>query len=243
MRKISKDNPVPIYYQIKEILLEMIENEELKYGDTIPTEREICEFQGVSRMTVNKAILELVNQGILYREQGKGTFVAKPKEMKELKYLKSFTEEMKEKGLDVEVKILSFQVKQATKQVKIMLNMAEEDNKVIEIKRLRISNNEPVAIETAYIPHNLCPDMTKEMIEGKSLYNIFRDKYKYYPDKAKQTIEPIMLNEYERTLLNQPSTSLALLFKRSTYTKDGIHLEYTNAIYRSDKYKYEVILE
>ena len=243
MRKISKDNPVPIYYQIKEILLEMIENEELKCGDTIPTEREICEFQSVSRMTVNKAVLELVNQGILYREQGKGTFVSKPKEKKELKYLKSFTEEMREKGLDSNVKILSFEVKQATKQVKTMLDMTEEDNKVIEIKRLRISDNEPVAIETAYIPRNLCPDMTKKMIEGKSLYDIFRDKYKYYPNRAKQTIEPIMLNEYERTLLNQPSTSLALLFKRNTYTKDGIHIEYTNAIYRSDKYKYEVTLE
>lgn len=243
MRKISKDSPVPIYYQIKEILLEMIENEELKCGDTIPTERELSEFQGVSRMTVNKAVLELVNQGLLYREQGKGTFVAKPKENHQLKYLKSFTEEMREKGLNSTVKILSFEVKQATKQVKTMLDMTGEDNKVIEIKRLRISANEPVAIETAYIPRNLCPDMTKKMIEGKSLYDIFREKYKYYPNRAKQTIEPILLNEYERTLLNQPSTSLALLFKRNTYTKDGIHIEYTNALYRSDKYKYEVILE
>lgn len=243
MRKISKDNPVPIYYQIKEILLEMIENEELKCGDTIPTERELSEFQGVSRMTVNKAVLELVNQGILYREQGKGTFVAKPKENHELKHLKSFTEEMRERGLNSTVRILSFKVKQATKQVKTILDMTGEDNKIIEIKRLRISDNEPVAIETAYIPHDLCPDMTKKMIEGKSLYGIFRNKYKYYPNKAKQTIEPIMLNEYERTLLNQPSTSLALLFKRNTYTRDGIHIEYTNAIYRSDKYKYEVILE
>lgn len=243
MRKISKNNPVPIYYQIKEILLEMIENEELKCGDMIPTERELCEIQGVSRMTVNKAILELVNQGILYREQGKGTFVAKPKEKHQLKYLKSFTEEMREQGLNSDVKILSFEVKEATKQVKTMLNMKEEDNRVIEIKRLRISDNEPVAIETAFIPHKLCPDLTREMIEGKSLYNVFREKYNYHPSMAKQTIEPIMLNEYERELLNEPSTSLALLFNRNTYTKDGIHIEYTNAIYRSDKYKYEVILE
>jgi GntR family transcriptional regulator len=243
LRRISKDSPVPIYYQIKEILLEMIENEELEAGDTIPTERELSEFQGVSRMTVNKAILELVNQGVLYREQGKGTFVARPKEKHELKYLKSFTEEMKERGSNNAVKILSFEIKQATKQVKTILDMTGENDKVIEIKRLRISDNEPVAIETAYIPHNLCPDMTQNMIEGKSLYNVLREHYNYYPSKAKQTIEPIMLNDYENALLNKPNSPLALLFKRSTYTKEGIHIEYTNAIYRSDKYKYEVILE
>lgn len=243
MKKISKDSPVPIYYQIKEILLEMIENEELKQGDTIPTERELCEIQGVSRMTVNKAILELVNLGVLYREQGKGTFVAKSKENHQLKYLKSFTEEMSERGVNSTVKILSFEIKEATKQVKNLLSLTDKDNKVIEIKRLRISENEPVAIETAFIPHSLCPDMTRKMIDGKSLYNVFRDIYKYYPSKAKQSIEPILLNDYEKKLLNEPSTSLALLFKRNTYTKEGIHIEYTNAIYRSDKYKYEVILE
>lgn len=75
------------------ILQEMIENEELLPGDTIPTERELCEIQKISRMTVNKAILSLVSEGILYREQGKGTFVAKKKEKQQLTKLKSFTEE------------------------------------------------------------------------------------------------------------------------------------------------------
>ena len=79
MKKIVKDSPLPLHYQLKQILLEMIENELLKPGDSIPSERELCEAQDVSRMTVNKAILSLVNEGVLYREQGKGTFVAKPK--------------------------------------------------------------------------------------------------------------------------------------------------------------------
>ncbi len=68
----------------------MIENEELKPGDAVPTERELCEIQGVSRMTVNKAIMSLVNEGLLYREQGKGTFVAKPKENKRNSWSKKF---------------------------------------------------------------------------------------------------------------------------------------------------------
>ncbi|MFD3158055.1 GntR family transcriptional regulator [Haloimpatiens sp. FM7330] len=242
MKKVSKSNPLPLYYQIKEIIQEMIENEELKPGDAIPTERELCEMQSVSRMTVNKAIMGLVNEGILYREQGKGTFVTKPKEKHEISQLKSFTEEMKEKGLKTDTKILSFQIKEATKQNKIMLNMKDTEDKVIEIKRLRISANEPLAIETVWLSHHMFSDMTVEMVEGKSLYNIFRDKYGYCPEQAKQTIEPIMLNEYESKLLNQPANALALMFRRNTYIQNEKPIEYTKAIYRSDRYKYEIIL-
>ncbi len=175
----------------------MIENEELKPGDAVPTERELCEIQGVSRMTVNKAIMSLVNEGLLYREQGKGTFVAKPKENKEIAGLKSFSEVMQDKGLKTETRILFFQIKEATKRIKSVLNLSDDNNKVFEISRLRMSEGEPVAIETVWIPYNLCSDMDRQTIEGKSLYETFKNKYKYFPNKAKQTIEPIILNEDE----------------------------------------------
>lgn len=243
MRIVSKINPLPLYYQLKEILQEMIENEELKPGDMIPAERELCETQGVSRMTVNKAIMNLVNEGIVYREQGKGTFVSVPKEKQEISKLKGFTEEMEDKGVKSQTKILSFKVKLATKQIKKTLEMEEIQTQLIEVKRVRFSNDEPLAIETVWLPHNIFNDMTADMIEGKSLYSIFRDEYGINPIKAKQTIEPIILNEYECNLLNQKPGSIALMFKRTTYTKEGTPIEYTNAIYRSDRYKYEIILE
>lgn len=242
MKIISKDNPLPLHYQVKQILLEMIENEELKPGDVVPTERELCELQGVSRMTVNKAILSLVNEGILYREQGKGTFVAKPKEKQQLSHLKSFTEDMNEKGLRTNTKILFFKIIKTTKQNKIMLNMPNEEEHVIEISRLRLSEDEPIALETVWIPRYLFPDMTRETIEGKSLYEVFKEKYGYKIKKAKQTIEPIMLNEYESELLNQDNNALALMFRRVTSMENEVPIEYTKAIYRSDRYKYEVVL-
>ncbi|MBI6874145.1 GntR family transcriptional regulator [Clostridium aciditolerans] len=242
MRIVSKDNPLPLHYQIKQVIQEMIENEELKPGDVIPTERELCEIQGVSRMTVNKAIMSLVNEGILYREQGKGTFVSEPKEKRQLSQLKGFTEEMEEKGLKTSTKILSFEIKDATKKNKTILNMPENEDKVIEINRLRIRENEPIALETVWLPRNLFSDMTRDTIEGKSLYKVFKEKYKYDLKKAKQTIEPIALNEYESGLLGLEEDALALMFRRTTYMEDGIPIEYTKAIYRSDKYKYEIIL-
>lgn len=243
MRKVSKDSPLPLHYQIKEIIQEMIENEELKPGDAIPTERELCDIQGVSRMTVNKAIMSLVNEGLVYREQGKGTFVSKPKEKQQISELKGFTEEMEEKGLKTDTKVLSFRIKKATKQNKLILNMPEDENKIIEINRLRISENDPVAIETVWLPHYLFSDMTKDSIDGKSLYETFKKRYNYYPKKAKQTIEPILLNDYECELLDQSKDSLALMFRRITYIENELPIEYTKAIYRSDKYKYEIILK
>lgn len=243
MRKILKENPLPLHYQLKEIIQEMIENEELAPGEAIPPEREICEVQGVSRMTVNKAIMALVNEGVLYREQGKGTFVSKPKVKQELENLKGFTKEMAEKGLKADSKILSFSIKEATKKNLEALEMDQEDTRVIEINRLRFVNDEPYSIETVWIPYNLCPNMTREIIEGQSLYEIFKMKYRYSLQKAKQTIEPIILNDYQSELLNLNENSLALLFRRTTYLDDGRPIEHTREIYRSDKYKYEIILK
>jgi GntR family transcriptional regulator len=242
LKKVSKDSPLPLHDQVKEIILEMIENEELKPDDVIPTERELCEIQGVSRMTVNKAILSLVNEGILYREQGKGTFVAKPKEKQQLTQLRSFTQEMNQKGFQTRTKILSFQIIEPTKQNRITLQMSKEHKYVIELTRLRMRETEPIALETVWIPHYLCSDMTIETIEGKSLYKVLEEKYHYHLEKANQTIEPIMLNEYESKLLNQKDKALALLFRRTTLIENGIPIEYTKTIYRSDMYKYEVTL-
>ncbi|WP_026883181.1 GntR family transcriptional regulator [Clostridium akagii] len=243
MKKIEKHNPLPMYFQIKEILKELIENEELKPGDMIPPEREICSIQQVSRMTVNKAIMSLVNEGILYREQGKGTFVSKPKKKQVLTKLKGFTEEMLDRGLRTETKIISFTVNEVTKQIKSILEMPDSETKVIQITRLRIFNGEPMGIEIVWLPYNLFPNMTEEMVSGQSLYGIFKEKYNYQPKKAKQTIEPIILNDYECDLLNQKKGSVAMLFWRNTYTAEGIQIEYNKSIYRSDIYKYEIIIE
>ena len=239
MRKASKGNPLPLYYQIKEIILEMIENEQLEPGDAIPPERELCDIQGVSRMTVNKAILELVNEGTLYRVQGKGTFVSKPKEYQKLSQLKGFSEEMASKGYNTDTRILSFQIKKSTKRIQGILKIKENDE-VIIIKRLRFIKGEPIAIETVWIAKELFPDMTEEMIEGKSLYYILKNQYNYDLEKAEETVEPKILNTYEIQMLEDPLNNLGLLFKKIVYTNNNRPLEYTEAVYRGDKYKYEI---
>ncbi|GAB6098693.1 GntR family transcriptional regulator [Halanaerocella petrolearia] len=245
MKKVSKENPLPLYYQLKEILQDMIENEVLKPGDPIPTERELVEMHDISRMTARKAIMALVNEGLLYREQGRGTFVAdpEPKMKHQLSKLSGFTKEMKEKGLKTSTKLLSFEVETPSKKVSEHLELPEEVNQVIKIKRLRFVEDDPFSIETAWLPSDLCSSLTEDMLIGSSLYDIFKEEYGYELDYARQTIEPTMITEYEKELFAVDVDLLALLFRRTTYLKTDRIIEYTKATYRSDKYKHEVILK
>lgn len=243
MRKVSKHSPLPLYYQLKEILQEMIDNEELKPGDAAPPERELCEIHGISRMTARRAVMALVNEGVLYREQGKGTFVSEPKPEHQIDLLRGFTNEMEAKGFHVQTKILSFQELEPTLSMRKKLKLSSSQGEIVEIKRLRYVNEEPFALETAWLNSQLFEGFRQIDLEGHSLYDVLREKYGIEPSQATQTIEPIQLDEFESELFGLPTYSLALLFCRRTYTQDEQVIEYTKCIYRADRHKYEVLLK
>jgi GntR family transcriptional regulator len=243
MIKISKNSTLPLYHQIKELIKEMIDKEELKPGDSVPSERDLSKIHAVSRMTANKAVSELVDEGILYREKGKGTFVAKPKQSQELEYLKSFTEEMKEKGLTSKTEILEFEIESIDYSLREKMKLGENVERTIRIKRLRMVEDEPFAIETVWIPLKYCPDLTKTRLEGKSLYNVLRTDYGHIPFYAKQAIKPIAVSKHEAEMLHIKKGDLALLFNRRTYLENEEIIEYTETINRVDRYEYEVVLK
>lgn len=242
MRKVAKNSPVPKYYQLKEILKEMIENEELKPGDSIPTEMELCGYHEVSRMTARKAIQCLVYEGLLYREQGRGTYIAHPKEKRNVSQLLSFTEEMRARGEELKNKVLLFEEKAPNKKILKLLNFDKSTDLVYEIKRLRIVSGIPVAIESAHIPNSIAPGLLKEDIERNSLYNLLENKYAVKLSYGKQSVEPVILTSYECDLLGINENKLGLLFERVTYSENNQAIEYTKSIYRSDIYKLEQTL-
>lgn len=242
MKKVDKESPLPLYYQLKDIISEMIENEELKPDDPIPSERELCEYHGVSRMTANKAIHSLVTEGVLYREQGRGTFVARSKEKHQISNLLGFTEEMRRRGLEVATKLLSFRKKAATKRLQQELEIGSNEE-VFEIIRLRSVSGEPYALETAYIPVALCTRLNADMLDSRSLYDVLNKEFGLQADYAYQTIEPVAVNDYESEIMAIKEGALALLFSRRTYLKNSVPMEVTKAIYRGDRYKYEIVLK
>ena len=242
MRKVDKNSPVPLYYQLKTIISELIENEEFKPGDVIPTERELCEIHGISRMTVSKTLLSLINEGVLYRERGKGTFVAESKENHRLEGLMSFTEDMQKKGMNTETKMLEFKRMPATKHLDKKLQLPNTNKDVFKITRLRCCDGEPYGLETVYLAAYLCEGLSQEIVENHSLYEVLDKQFTRKVDYAYQTIEPILVTDYESDVLEVKRNSLALLFSRKTYLKKDIPIEVTKAIYRSDRYKLELEL-
>lgn len=242
MKLVDKESSIPLHIQLSSIIKDMIDSKELREGNLIIPERELCNIQNVSRMTVNKAIMSLVSEGILYRIQGKGTFVANKKEKYQFSKLKGFTQVMKEKGVNIKTEVLSFEKIAPSEIIREKLQINSNTINVYKISRLRYIENEPFGIEIAYISENMCNNLTQDMVDNKSLYSVLQNHYNYIIKKANQMIEPIILSKEESEILKVEENSLALKIHRNSYEERGCPLEYTISIFRSDKYQYEIVL-
>ncbi|MEM1504379.1 GntR family transcriptional regulator [Domibacillus sp. 8LH] len=233
---IDKRSPVPIYYQLEHMIRQQIDTGELQPGDLIPSEREYAEQLDVSRMTVRQAITNLVNEGLLYRQKGRGTFVAEQKLEQNLSGLTSFTEDMRARGMVPGSALLAFQIVPADKKVADRLSLAEHAP-VYEIKRIRLADEVPMALETVYMSANLIKGLS-EVIVMASLYHHIEKELGLEIGRAVQSMESAIVSEAERPHLLVPKGAPVLLIERHTFLKDGTPLEYVKSSYRADRYKF-----
>ena len=168
MKLVDKNSQIPLYTQLADIIKEMISSKELQEGYFLMSERDICKIQNISRMTVNKAIISLVNEGILERRQGKGTFVSYKKQKLTYEKMQGFTEIAENKKLNVKNKILQFKLETANKKVKEYLNLDDDNSLVFQIERIRYIDDEPTILEKIYIP----PLSQTSNINNKSIDSI-----------------------------------------------------------------------
>ena len=213
---IDRQSPIPMYYQIMNQLREKISAGEYTVDSALPPERELVESYQVSRMTIRQAILELVNEGILVRRRGIGTFVAPPKLEQPLNSLTSFTEDMAQRGMKAGSRIVSFKEIVPDPGVRKTLGLSAED-KVYECVRLRLADEEPMALETTSLVASLCPGLEAEVVENQSLYKVLTERWGIQLDYATQSLEPILAPPYEATLLHVAPGSPLLLIHRVTY--------------------------
>ena len=240
MKKVDKKSSVSLHIQLKSIIKEMIESGELKEGDVLLPEREICKEQEISRMTVNKAINSLVSEGVLYRKQGKGTFVSQKKKKYQFNNVKGFTEVMKSRGIDIRTDIVKFEILNPDEIIMEKLGISDKRENVYKIKRIRYIENNPFGYEIAYIPEKVCGGMTKGMLDDNSLYKILENEYGYKVARVEQIIDPIQVDAKVSEKLHCEKGRLALSIQRTSYTEDDKIIEYTVTIIRSDKYQYEI---
>lgn len=238
---IDKNSPIPIYHQLEESIKQLIESGQLKPGDALPSEREYSEQFGISRMTVRQAIINLVNERFLYRVRGKGTFVMEQKFEQNLQGLTSFTEDMKARGMEASSKLINFEIIPADAKLASALNI-QEHGPVYKIKRIRLAENIPMALERTYISANLVQGLTSEIVKN-SLYYYVEETLHMKIAGGTQVIEASIANKEEVKLLEIPELSPVMIMERSSKLEDNTVFEIVKSTYRADRYKFMIDLK
>lgn len=238
---ISQISGVPLYVRIREALREEIAGGGLKRGEKIPSEHRLAEDHNASRMTVRQAIRELIDEGLLYRRQGLGTFVAHSHINRDHTKLTDFFEEAQFMGMEAEVKILSKKEVPAEPKIAEALVLSEGEP-VIRIRSLRFLNGEPVTIHCAYLPKKLFPDLlNRDGLINESFW-VSLDGTQLRVKKAIQKLEAREASGTHARLLKMKRGSPVLYKERVVFTDDGVPVEYVECHSRGDKYSCTVLL-
>jgi GntR family transcriptional regulator len=238
---IQKNSPLPIYYQLEEGIKVAIQQQELMPGEMIPSEREYAEKYGISRMTVRQALSNLVNDGYLYRQRGKGTFVAHQKIEQPLKGLTSFSEDMRSRGLEPSTRVISFTEVKASHDLAAKLDL-EAGAPLFELKRVRLADQLPMAYEMLYISKELAQGLTKE-IAVNSIYDYVENKLGLKIQHGRQVLEASIARKTEAEMLEVAEGAPVLLIERRTTLDSNKPFEVVRSVYRADRYKFTIDME
>lgn len=223
-----------------EDLIKKIKIQAYRENERLPSERELCDIYGLSRITVRQALQELEREGFIYKLHGKGTFVAQKTYNQHLVKLYSFTEEMKRIGKNPTTNVLSFKEIVADDRLASIMNLAPLAE-VYQIVRLRLADEEPLMYETSYLPKKVFPDLTKSHLGQKPMYDIFYETYQVNVTKAVERFSATTVREEEAVYLQMLPEQPAMQIKRYAYHDESL-IEYTISVARGDKFDYTVEL-
>ncbi|MEN8098028.1 MAG: GntR family transcriptional regulator [Chloroflexota bacterium] len=238
---LDKNYPLPIYFQLKEFIREKIAHGEWGPGDRLPSERQLSERFDISRETSRKALNELMLEGVVRREQGRGTFVAEPKLIQRLTRLTGFTEDMQQRGMRPGARVLRLEEIQAPPTAAKTLQI-KPGTSIVLLERLRIAEGVPMALETSHINFDRAQELLEEDFKDRSLYDLLTGKFGVIPTRAVQRIEAGLCNQYQQELLELEGCEPLLHTQRTCYDQHGQPIEYVEAVYRGDRYVFHVEL-
>lgn len=236
-KSLNPGSVIPLYHQLKEILKENIESGVWKPGDRIPSENELRKQYDVSRNTVIKALEELVQEGLLRREQGRGTFVSSPKISHSLTGFYSFSNVLRANGLEPKDVILGLEKRIAKPSIARHLKLTGSQE-VWVLKRLRCAGEEPIMLETSHLPQNRVLRVDQADLENRSLYDYLEQKHDILVTRAKEIFEPVLIRDYESRYLRVPEGYPALLLDRIAYDSQGRPVEFCRSIVRGDRCRF-----
>ena len=240
--KLRREAPTPLYLQLKNALVADIDAGQYKPHERLMSERELGEKFKVSRMTVRQALTEMIREGILYTQIGKGTYVNESKIKQELQTLTGFTQDMAARGTVASGQVLEACTIPATLTLSAIFSVPMNTELVL-LSRLRLSDAIPLAIEEAYIQYKVCPGILNYDFSKESLYHVLATHYNTILVRAEQTMEASLATPQEAELLQITSPSPVLRMERLSYNEQNMLVEYVKSTYRGDRYKFHTRLQ
>ncbi len=233
---LDKNSFTPIYFQIQTQLLHKIQSGQLRAGDPLPSEEELGRIFEVSRMTARHALQALKSQGFASRHKGQGTFVSQPRVEKDIAHLAGFTAEMNALGMRPTSRILQAETIPAEADVAAHLGIPLS-SPIFHLRRLRLGDDIPVAIEEVWLSQQLFPGIDKLDFARHSLYQTLRDQYGIRVSRADEVLEARSASRREAELLQIAPRSSLLVMSRTLWSADGKPVESAHSLYRGDRYR------
>lgn len=242
-RKINRDLPIPYYYQIIQILRELIQDHEIvpEQGEVLfPSETELADFFQVNRGTIRHALEILEREGLIYREKGRGTFLQRRRVELDLTKLCSTTEDLKARGWKPGSQLLGLARIIPRPHIQHVLGLSEGEN-VWQIYRLRLADGEPISLQWSYIPTRFVPDINSKDLNS-SLYYILKNDFGVELKTGEQIIRTRAATLEEAQLLQISEGSPVFEISRVTFDQNGRAVEHLDSLWRGDRYDFRIRL-
>ncbi len=237
---INKYSNIPLYSQLKDLIVGKIEQGEYSEGSRIPSEEEFCESYKISRPTVRQAINELSNNGYIYKEKGKGTFVAKRKSLIDIKSYSGFTDSILDSNMQTRMELVRSEVLTDDKFTKFknVFNIPPTQNaEAASITYISKNGEHVLSINTSIIPLSLFPSIIQDIKLNKPSHEILKGKYPFVPSRSKSSVEVVYSGQEEAALLRVQTGQPLIKIDNVLFSKAGYAVEYIVSKYRADKCK------
>jgi len=234
--QIDKDSFVPPYYQLAQILERKIKSGELGPDEPLPSESELGEKYGLSRMTVRKGVAKLIEAGLVYTMQGKGTFVSRRRLDRAMFRIDEFHEDMKQRGWESDARLLEAKVIPAPADVARKLAL-QPDARVLSIRRLLFANGEPLVYDRKYLLYDKGKPILEAELEYEPLPELVEKHSDVLPASSKLTVQATVVKEDEAELLRVAAGTPAFCVEQVLYSADGRPVGLGYLIYRGDRYR------
>ena len=235
-RAMALNNAEPLHQQLKGIILKSISTGEWPPHCQIASERELCERYNVSRTTTRKVLSDLIHEGVVYTVSGKGTFVSEHRLRQELKPLVGFTQDLRDQGVEVNSRVALFERVEADDSLAAHLKI-RPFAAVVKLRRCRFAGEQPLAIQTTYLPEHLCPGILQFDFASQSLFETLRQDFGLKLLEGSTVIKPGLAEDWEAAMLGVGSPAAVLRTFQTTFMEDGQVIEYCVSAFHGELFE------